>query len=258
MEKRKTVLFRIFLCTTVYAVVSLTVLEISDCVLAVLEITAPLLSQILSQLCTGAILIFFLKKFSLLTEKRADVRKKREHIQWIRWVLICVCASVALNELLALPFMQQLLPGGQAVEQLYEGSFLFVFVNAVISSPIAEEIFYRGVLHRGIRCLTGPWPAAAVSAALFGLFHMNVVQGIFAGLMGLLFSAVLEQTGRLAVSVLAHISVNLTGVIVTQAGWAKGYGSEPAAAAVAMICAAVCLILLAEQKIRRNPGYTIE
>lgn len=248
MERRKTILFQLFVFTTVYAVVSGTVLELSDRMLAAREITLPLLSQILAQFCAGGVLICFLKKFPFPTENRKRDQSRIQPGQWIRWILICVCASVALNELLALPCLQELLPGRQAAEQLYAGSFILVFVNAVVSSPILEEIFYRGVLYRGIRCLTGPWTAAVVSAGLFGLFHMNVVQGVFAGLIGLLFAAALEQCKSLIFPILAHMSVNLTGVLTTQVGWADSYGHGPLAAFAGIVCGAICLLLLAERK----------
>ena len=57
--------------------------------------------------------------------------------------------------------------------------------------------------------------AAAVSAALFALYHGNIVQLVYAFPMGLLLAWSYERWGNLSAPVLRHIGANLVGILET-------------------------------------------
>jgi membrane protease YdiL (CAAX protease family) len=50
---------------------------------------------------------------------------------------------------------------------------IFVVVSAAVFAPIAEELFFRGLLFRGIAKRLTRWPAIGISASLFGLAHQQ-------------------------------------------------------------------------------------
>ena len=89
---------------------------------------------------------------------------------------------------------------------------VFTFI-AVVAAPVAEELFYRGLLLRG---LTHYMPAAmsvVLSALIFSAVHLQLVQlpGLF--LFGLVAGVMVFYTGRVGVSIATHMAFNLTAVV---------------------------------------------
>ena len=49
--------------------------------------------------------------------------------------------------------------------------------------------------------------------------HVNLVQFLYAAVIGLLLAFVLEKTGKLSMAVFGHIAANLAAVLRTETGW---------------------------------------
>jgi membrane protease YdiL (CAAX protease family) len=86
-------------------------------------------------------------------------------------------------------------------------------VTAVTLVPVAEEVFWRGFVHRALRTHLPLWPAVALSASLFGLAHWvagddfsTVAPRVF---YGVLLALLLERTGSLYPGIVAHAYVNV-------------------------------------------------
>jgi len=92
------------------------------------------------------------------------------------------------------------------------GKVLLVLI-VVVGAPLVEELFFRGLLQRSAERRWGPRIAVAVSAAVFGLTHFEVLQ--LPALVG--FGAVLAvmawRSGRLGPGIFAHLSFNAVTVI---------------------------------------------
>ena len=79
---------------------------------------------------------------------------------------------------------------------------------AVVAGPIAEEIFFRGLLYGWLRQRIGVRNGLAISALFFALLHMDAVAFFPILGLGLLFGWVYERTGSLAAPVAIHIFHN--------------------------------------------------
>ncbi len=78
-----------------------------------------------------------------------------------------------------------------------------------IVSPLAEELVFRGAVYGRLRCSWSfPW-AAVLSAALFAVYHGNLVQGIYAFVMGLFLAYAYGYTGRFLAPAAIHMTANL-------------------------------------------------
>ena len=62
------------------------------------------------------------------------------------------------------------------------------------------------------------WLAAAASSVLFGVYHGNLLQGIYAACMGLAFCCLLRLTENLGAAVLAHGAMNVLTLVFSQKG----------------------------------------
>lgn len=83
---------------------------------------------------------------------------------------------------------------------------LAMILYAGFLGPIVEEVIFRGVVLRGF-AKYGKVFAIVTSAALFGIFHGDIVQGVFAFVAGLLFGIVAIEFG-IGWSIALHIVNN--------------------------------------------------
>ena len=113
-----------------------------------------------------------------------------------------------------------------------------------IIAPVSEEILFRQIIFKRLRNISPFWVAALVSAMLFGVYHGNLVQGIYALIMGLFLALVYEWTGSLLAPVLFHVVANHVSDITYEfEQWAQIVYSVPGAviSAVVILLCIVCL-----------------
>lgn len=91
---------------------------------------------------------------------------------------------------------------------------LFMFIYAVILGPVCEELVFRGVTRRLVRRALPFWAANLMQAVLFGIFHMNWIQGIYAFVLGLVLGWICEKGGSIYFSMFFHILFNFWGTII--------------------------------------------
>lgn len=91
---------------------------------------------------------------------------------------------------------------------LWVNLFFIAFLPAVV-----EETVFRGVLFHSYR-KRNIFRAILISAVLFGLFHLNVNQFLYAVIMGVIFALVIEATGSIFTSMIMHFVFNANSVIL--------------------------------------------
>ena len=82
--------------------------------------------------------------------------------------------------------------------------------------PLLEEVLFRGAI-QGLfmRYFGRPWPAILLSALVFGVFHMNPVQIVYATLLGIVFGWIYYRTGSLLSVIVGHVLNNSFAVTTT-------------------------------------------
>ena len=81
-----------------------------------------------------------------------------------------------------------------------------------IGAPIAEEIFYRGLLQRSLLRRTRPWLAIGITSVVFAASHLQPLQFPALVLFGVVAGVVAHRTGRLGPAIVMHLVFNLTAV----------------------------------------------
>lgn len=92
-------------------------------------------------------------------------------------------------------------------------AWAMLFIVAVWS-PLAEEIVFRAMIYRTLRKGFAFLPAALISGILFGAYHMNWVQGVYAAVLGILLAFVYEKTNSLLGCYLFHFMFNLSSYAI--------------------------------------------
>lgn len=122
-------------------------------------------------------------------------------------------SGVALNNLISLTPLVSLSSSYQEVSKaFYGGTLLLEILATCVITPILEEVLYRGTAYQRLRGWLGIWPAVLLSSVLFGAMHLNLVQFLYAGLIGVLLAWLMEHFG-LAAAVAAHVGANLISVL---------------------------------------------
>ncbi|MCM1251423.1 MAG: CPBP family intramembrane metalloprotease [Clostridium sp.] len=74
--------------------------------------------------------------------------------------------------------------------------------------PFCEEFVFRGVIFRGYKTSGSVFRAVCWSALLFGLMHLNFNQAAYAIALGIMLALLVEATGSLWSSTIAHMFFN--------------------------------------------------
>jgi len=89
-------------------------------------------------------------------------------------------------------------------------------LSACFFAPLAEELLFRGLVFRRIRASYGPAAAIIFSALAFGVFHGNLTQGIYAGILGLFLAWAYQKTDAFLLPVLMHAFSNFSSVLLSE------------------------------------------
>ena len=94
-------------------------------------------------------------------------------------------------------------------------------VAVVLVAPLGEELFFRGLVYRGVEGLWGPWVGIAVSGVAFSLVHFNPSVVVpFAGI-GMVFAWAYRGSGSLWTTIAAHAIFNGVSFAAAVGGLAR-------------------------------------
>lgn len=154
--------------------------------------------------------------------------KKRVSASGIRYVMpkakdmalifvLGMAAAVSVNVIVSLSQIARLSPKYQQVSQMiYSGSIFIEIVSAVIAAPVLEELFFRGMIYKRLRDIVNVKAAIIISALFFGAFHGNLVQLVYAFIIGLMLAYVYEKFKTIWVPIVFHIGANLISILITE------------------------------------------
>lgn len=100
----------------------------------------------------------------------------------------------------------------------YGVSFFMQIAGSGIIIPLAEELFYRGLVFKRFREQGSFFLAAALSTILFSSGHGNFVQSLYTIGLGFLLCFVYEKYDSLKAPLCLHITANLVSLCCTQFG----------------------------------------
>lgn len=87
-----------------------------------------------------------------------------------------------------------------------------LFTAGVLIAPIMEEIIFRWLPYKKLAAY-GEKTYIVWTSIIFGLFHLNFGQSLYATLLGFLFAIITYKTGSIKYSMILHVMVNFTGGI---------------------------------------------
>lgn len=158
----------------------------------------------------GMLILFFYFRKSECRNRLLDSDKQMNKISFLYILIVFMSVQLLFNVLGE--GMEALLNqcGFSIMEQIEsassESTTFSMLLYASFLGPVAEELVFRGFLLRSLEKY-GKLFAIVTSAILFGLFHVNFIQGIFAFAVGIILGYVAREYS-IKWSIILHIINN--------------------------------------------------
>ena len=178
-------------------------------------IYAVIVAQILTLI--GAVIWY-----GILIKKKNINRPVKDCVN-VRTVLMCILAGIGLQlvidfflNIVALAFPDAMGAYSELIEMVGIGETTWISLLAtVILAPISEELLFRGLTLRFLRSAGVKFAIANVLQALFfGILHMNLVQGIYTFVVGLVLGYVAGKCRTVFLPILLHLCFNIAGTVL--------------------------------------------
>lgn len=176
---------------------------------------AGLLANLIEKLCCVAIMtILFYQDSKKIRWEGAPLTP----ITSIILIAIGICACIGVNMFFELTGLKILRSDDakQVSQALYSDSLWLQILAVGIVAPIAEELLFRGILYRRMRTWLNVLPASIIALVIFAAVHGNLLQALYAFLLGTLLIWAYEHFANLIAPILLHISANLISILASQ------------------------------------------
>jgi membrane protease YdiL (CAAX protease family) len=118
-------------------------------------------------------------------------------------------ATILLLEMAGwIPMPESFRPG--MVDQMAQSNWLLFLLPVVVVAPVAEELFFRGLLLRGYLARYSVTTAVWATAVVFAVFHLNPWQAVVALPLGVAYAWLVLHTGSVLPGMLSHAMVNFS------------------------------------------------
>lgn len=88
---------------------------------------------------------------------------------------------------------------------------IFSMLVILVIAPVFEEIFFRGIIFNELKSNMNVVLALVIQGVLFGIFHGNILQAIYASLLGVVLGVIYMWTGSIWSNILGHFLYNILG-----------------------------------------------
>jgi len=132
-------------------------------------------------------------------------------------VIMSICAYFIIIGIIGLLDLTRFFPSHDIVEGLFEGSTLILQILAVgLIGPIVEELCFRGIVFTRLLYWMPVWAALTIQGALFGIAHMNLLQGMYAFVLGVFLGWLYVRFRTLWLPIIGHVVFNMMPIILTR------------------------------------------
>lgn len=129
------------------------------------------------------------------------------------------------------------------LETMDIGNSVLTLVVTVLLAPVGEELIFRGVIMGYAKRLMPFFVANFLQAVLFGVYHMNLVQGTYAFLMGLLFGYLVKKCDSLLASISVHFIINGSANLLTLLSSGESTSTESVGIVTAIVISLIAGII---------------
>ena len=200
-----------------------------------LEKAMNMFSQHIS-LMYSIIVVLFLGIFMLVHIKKnfsedIDLKykaptRKMGALSVVLGIFVGIGSNIVLN-LIANKLPDSWIEGNQESVSAFEGgNFILTLIATGICVPIFEELLFRGLIYNSIKKIIKTLTktqtkatqyftvitAAVVTSFLFGIYHGNILQALYTGILSLFMVYAYEKSGSIVTAIIIHSMFNISGI----------------------------------------------
>ena len=191
----------------------------------------------------GGLMANLIEKVSCIIIMGILFYKDSKQIRWegkklslysvIIMIIIGICACIGVNMLFELTGLKTIREedAKNVAKALYSDKLWLQILVVGIAAPVAEELLFRGILYRRMRTWLSVGPSALAALLIFAAVHGNLLQALYAFILGALLVWTYERFAKLTAPIILHVSANLISILVQQSTWLSSYLQTYAVAA---------------------------
>lgn len=191
------------------------------------------------------------------SKDRSGNRTESGNIRWILavplTVILAASSSVGFNILITLT---GLLQTSAVYQDVAKQQFGIVFgLGAVLFgliAPLAEEVVFRGLVFNRMRRYYSPTAAIIASGVLFGIYHGNIVQGVYGCCMGVLLAYTYERMCSFLIPCLFHAVSNIVVYTLAQNAELQSRLFTVPGCIILLMISAFCVFLIEKFMVNRR------
>ena len=147
----------------------------------------------------------------IIPERLTD---KKQLYGYIFWCVCVVVLGIVTNILLTHSGLITESKGFERAENtLTDGCLLLKILCNCLVIPILEELLLRGIIAGQLYLWYGTFISVFLSSIFFGILHNNIVQFIYAVVVGIGLGLMYVKTKRLSLCFICHCLINLIVII---------------------------------------------
>ena len=186
--------------------------------------------------------VIFLPIFYLLYKKYKKDRKSNYYIESIGYgITIPVIFNITLYNINSII----------RFTNRYDSNTIPIVVSIIctaILGPILEEILFRGIVYNKLKEFNKNMTAIILCSIIFGVFHFDIVNSIYAFGVSFMFIYLYEKYNTLYAPILMHVILNLSTILIVKLNLLN----ISTVNIILLIVSTLVLILISKRYIGRN------
>lgn len=151
-------------------------------------------------------------------------------------LLMGVCSASGIAKLVNMLPLDNIIGSYEQVnDNFMSNPLLFQILTLCIAAPVVEELIYRAMIYQRLKDYLDISVSVIVSALIFGMVHGNLLQGLYAGILGILLCYVYERYDSFFAPVLLHMAANTTALVMEYLPLSTWISERPFVRALVML-----------------------
>jgi uncharacterized protein len=161
------------------------------------------------------LIIFSSRKENLIKRSRFHQISMKQALWSTAIGFSFVFLSLLIVQLMSKLFPIQYANFLETMSVIVDAPFIMVLLAVVIVAPLFEEVMFRGIIYDALSKRMNVYISVIVAGLFFGIYHMNIFQGTYASLIGIVMGLSIIWTKSIWAPIIIHFVNNLVSVLLS-------------------------------------------
>jgi membrane protease YdiL (CAAX protease family) len=153
-----------------------------------------------------------------------------------------VFLSLLIVHVMSIMFPVQYVNFIEMMDVFVDAPFIVIILAVVIVAPLFEEIMFRGIVFDSLSKRMNVYISIVIAGLFFGIYHMNIFQGTYATLIGIVMGFSLVWTKSIWAPMIIHFVNNLVSVLLSYSAIGAWLDTEGALPIILSILIAITIL----------------